>query len=181
MCMYVCICFINKFIINNHNWHGLLQYYFFIIIQINWPFYRNHLGQIPLVLTVLYGNFSLIFKHTCSFSKHAVLFSRLLYRCFITLFSTRIFGYNFEVFCSCKFISCVLKAKYIPMNIEYIELRKELFIWACWWTWSRVQISSGASSDSQDEEPVQPSIRKVKKIHRCYQWCKFYSSNSTCR
>ena len=48
-------------------------------------------------------------QHTCSFSKHFVLF----YRCFITLISTRIFDRNFETFCSCNFISCVLKSESI--------------------------------------------------------------------
>ena len=94
----------------------LLHCYFFIIIQINWPFYRNHLGQIPLILALLYGNCPLIFKRNCSFSKHSVLFPRFIYRCFITLFSTRIFDYNFDTFCSCKFISYVLKSKYILLN-----------------------------------------------------------------
>ena len=66
-----------------------------------------------IVLALLYRNCPLIFKHTCCFSKHSVLFSRLIYRCFITLFSTRIFDYNCETFYVCKFISCVLKSEYI--------------------------------------------------------------------
>ena len=33
--------------------------------------------QIPLFLALLFGNCPLIFKHTCSFSKHSILFSRL--------------------------------------------------------------------------------------------------------
>ena len=90
--------------------------YFFINIQINWPFYKNHLGQNPLILALLFGNCPLIFKHTCSFSNYSVLFSRLIYRCFITLFSTCIFNYNFETFCSCKFIFCALKSEYILLN-----------------------------------------------------------------
>ena len=48
-----------------------------------------------------------------SFSNYSVLLSRLIYRCFITIFATRIFDYDFEIFCSCKFISCVLKSEYI--------------------------------------------------------------------
>ena len=47
------------------------------------------------------------------FSKHSVLFPRLIYRCFITLFSTSIFDGNFESYCSRKFISCVLKSENI--------------------------------------------------------------------
>ena len=54
-----------------------------------------------------------------SFSNYSVLLSRLIYRCFITIFATRIFDYDFEIFCSCKFISCVLKSGYILWNIQY--------------------------------------------------------------
>ena len=79
-------------------------------------FYRNHLGQTPAALALLYGNDPLVFNHTCYFSKHSVLFSRWIYRRFITLFSTRIIDYNFETFCSCKFISCVLKSEYMWLN-----------------------------------------------------------------
>ena len=68
-------------------------------------------------MALLYGNCPLIFKHTCSFSNYSVLFSRLIYRCFITLFSTCIFDYNCKTFCSCKFISCVLKSEYMSLNI----------------------------------------------------------------
>ena len=67
----------------------------------------------PLVLALLYRNCSLIFKQICTFSKHSVLFSVLLYRCFITFLSTRTFDCNFETFCSWKFISCILKSEYI--------------------------------------------------------------------
>ena len=73
-------------------------------------------GEIPLVLTLLYGNCPLIFKHTCTFSKHSILFLRLIYRC-LTFFSTSIVNCNFETFCSCKFISCVLKSEYILLII----------------------------------------------------------------
>ena len=73
-------------------------------------------GQIPLVLTLLYGNCPLIFKHACTFSKHSILFLRLIYRC-LTFFSTSIVNCNFETFCSCKFISCVLKSEYILLII----------------------------------------------------------------
>ena len=96
--------------------HYIVTFIIIFIIQINWPFYWNHLGQITLVFALLYGNWPLIFKHTCSFSKRSVLFSRLIYRCFITLFSTHIFDYNFDTFCSCKFISCVLKSEYMLLN-----------------------------------------------------------------
>ena len=41
-----------------------------------------------------------------------LFFSRLIYRCLITLFSTSVFDCNFETFCRCKFISCVLKLEY---------------------------------------------------------------------
>ena len=34
--------------------------------KIDWSFYRNHLGQIPLVLALLCSNCPLIFKRTCS-------------------------------------------------------------------------------------------------------------------
>ena len=128
--MYICVCmcvfvnevycFINEFIINNYNWHGLLHCYFFIIMQVNWPFHRNHLGQIPLILPLLYKNCSLIFKHNCSSSKCSVLVSRLIYRCFPTLFSTSIFDCNFETFCSCKFIFCVLKSIYIDYRLIWM-------------------------------------------------------------
>ena len=40
----------------------------------------------------------------------------------VTLFSTRVFDCNFETFCSCKFISCVLKSEYILLNWNWIEL-----------------------------------------------------------
>ena len=73
-------------------------------------------GQIPLILTLLYGNCPLIFKHTCTLSKHSILFLRLIYRC-LTLFSISIVNCNFETFCSCKFISCVLKSDYILLII----------------------------------------------------------------
>ena len=118
MCIYVYVCVYSlaKLMFR----YGLLHCYFLIIIQINWPFYRNHLGQIPLVLALLYGNCPLIFTHTCSFSNYSVLISSLIYRCFVTLYSTRIFDFNFETFCSCKFISCVLKSEYILLN--WIEL-----------------------------------------------------------
>ena len=84
----------------------------FFSIQIDRPFYRNHLG--------LYRNFHVIFKHACSFSQHSVFFPRLIYRCFITLFSTSIFDCNFETFCSCKFASCVLKSEYIYYLFDLI-------------------------------------------------------------
>ena len=64
-------------------------------------------------MALLYRNSPLIFKHTCSFSRQSVLFPRLIYRCFITLFSTSIFDCNFETFSNCKFISCVLKSEYM--------------------------------------------------------------------
>ena len=48
-----------------------------------------------------------------------ILFCFLDYRCFITLFSTGIF--DFETFCSCKFISCVLKSKYILLMLIYLK------------------------------------------------------------
>ena len=96
--------------------HYIVTFIIIFIIQINWPLYWNHLGQITLVFALLDGNWPLIFKHTCSFSKRSVLFSRLIYRCFITLFSTHIFDYNFDTFCSCKFISCVLKSEYMLLN-----------------------------------------------------------------
>ena len=114
---------------NNYNWHGLLHGYFFIIIQIDWPFCRNHLGQIPLVLLLLYRNCPLIFHQTCSFSKHFILFPRLIYRCFITLFSTSIFDCNFEIFSSFKFVSCVLKSEYELLILIYIDiLQSNIFL-----------------------------------------------------
>ena len=111
-----------EFIINNYNWNVLFHCYFFIIIQINWPFYRNHLWQITLVLVLLYGNSLMIFKHICYFSKHSVLLFRLIYRCFITLFSTLIFDYNFETFCSYKFVSCVLKSDIIDIMNRVVSI-----------------------------------------------------------
>ena len=100
------------------------------IIQINWPFYRNHLGQIPLVLALLYGNCPLIFKHHFYFSKHSVLFSILIYRCFIS-FSTRIFDCNFQTFCSCKFISCFKIRTYI---IDYWLIDRKKILSISWTT-----------------------------------------------
>ena len=81
-------------------------------------YFTEIIGQVPLVLALLNGNCPLIFKHTCSFSKHSVLFPRLIYKCFITLFSTSIFDSNFETFCSCKFFSCVLKSTYILLILR---------------------------------------------------------------
>ena len=84
-----------------------LTYHFTEIIQANSPRF-----------SLAYGNCPLVFKHTCSFSNFSVLLSILIYRCFITLFSTRLCDYNFETFCSCKLIPCVLKSEYILLNIE---------------------------------------------------------------
>ena len=47
------------------------------------------------------------------------------------------------------------------------------------------EYSCAASSDSQDEGPVQlpkkKETPKMAKNHRLYQWYKFYSLSSTCR
>ena len=56
----------------------------YLFIQIEWPFCKNFLGQIPIALTLLYGNCSLILKHFLL--KHSVLYPRLIYRCFLFLF-----------------------------------------------------------------------------------------------
>ena len=108
--------------------HG---YIFVFNIQIDWPFYRNLLEQIPLVLALLYENCPLIFKRSCSFSKPLVLFSRLIYKCFITLFSRSIFDCNFDTFCSSKFNYCVLKSEYILLIIDWLFSNTwvEAFCW----------------------------------------------------
>ena len=72
----------------------------FFIIQNNWPFYRNHL-EIPSFWHCYMG-IALWLSNILALFQNIVLFSRLIYRCFIALFSTHIFDYNFETFCSCK-------------------------------------------------------------------------------
>ena len=54
--------------------------------------------EILPVLALLYGNCPLIFKRTSFFSKHYFLFPRLVYRCFITLFSTSTLDYSIRKF-----------------------------------------------------------------------------------
>ena len=69
-------CFINEWIMNNCNYHDFLHGYIFLF---KFPQY------ISPVSTLLYGN-SLKFSNTL-YSKHAVLFPRLIYRYFVTFFS----------------------------------------------------------------------------------------------
>ena len=124
------------FIIANYNWHGLLHGYTFFI-QIDWPLYRNLLEQIPVVLVLLSGNCPLIFKHTCSFSKHSVLLPRLIHT-FYGSFWTSIFDCNFEISSSCKFISFVLKSEYILIDYWLNDLVRNrtlnhLSVWVNGW------------------------------------------------